>query len=67
MLTNLNPPPRPLHMVYSNPTIIIGMSVSNGSPGRDVPFVAAVFCPLESQIVIFYGKTRYLVCISFYY
>ncbi|KAL1552931.1 Protein argonaute 4A [Salvia divinorum] len=42
ILTTENAPPRPLPLVYSKPTIIIGMDVSHGSPGRDVPSVAAV-------------------------
>nr|AGS47795.1 argonaute 8 [Salvia miltiorrhiza] len=42
VLTAEHAHPRPLPLVYSKPTLIIGMDVSHGSPGRDVPSVAAV-------------------------
>ncbi|KAH6814845.1 Argonaute family protein [Perilla frutescens var. frutescens] len=42
VLTMEHSPPNPGPMVSRVPTLIVGMDVSHGSPGRDVPSVAAV-------------------------
>ncbi|XP_057768090.1 protein argonaute 4A-like isoform X2 [Salvia miltiorrhiza] len=51
--------PLPLPLVYSKPTLIIGMDVSHGSPARDVPYVAAVVSSRQWPLI---SKYRAAVC-----
>jgi hypothetical protein len=51
-------------MVSKIPTLILGMDVSHGSPGRsDIPSIAAV-CLLPSAVI---ASNKYLVVLSLEY
>ena len=49
-------------LIKDTPTLILGMDVSHGSPGRsDVPSIAAVTIPFVSCRVILTYLARYLM------